>query len=158
MHFLKSRRFAVVSAVIAMLVVAAVAYAYWSATGSGTGSALTDNPGAQTVSVDQTTAPTGLYPGSTINLSGTLTNSSTNPVHVNSISGTVTSVDTTHANAGCSSSDYSVGGTSSIGGSGSVAGSGGTQTWSGLTLTMSNTGVSQDACKGATVNISYTVS
>ncbi len=156
MHALKPRRLPVVAAVVAAVaVLAVVAYAFWSASGAGTGSGTTDNPGAQSVSVTQTSSNTGLYPGSSIALGGTISNNTTTPVKVASVTGTVTSVDATHAAAGCNAGDYSVTGTSSITGAGSVAGGGGTQSWSGLSLQMTNSASNQDACKGATVNVSY---
>jgi hypothetical protein len=78
-------------------------------------------------------------------------------VHVNAVTASVVSVDNAHATAGCSASDYSITGTSSIGGGGSLAGNGGSQSWNGLSLAMANTASNQDACKGATVNLSYSV-
>ena len=137
----------------AVLACAVTAVAFWSTTGSGTGSGATANPGAQTVTVNQTSASTGLFPGGSVALSGTIDNANSNPVQVATLSATVASVAEPHASAGCSAADYSITG-------GPVAvnaniPAGGSEPFSGLTLNMANTGSNQDACKGATVNVSY---
>lgn len=84
-----------------------VAFAYWTSTGSGTGSASTA-PSATTSSlaVAQTNAPSGLAPGvAPVGITGTITNGGTNSVYVNTLTVTITGVDTAHA-TGCSAADY----------------------------------------------------
>jgi hypothetical protein len=139
-------------ATLAVLSIAAAAFAYWSATGSGSGSATTANPGAQSVTVNQTSASSGLYPGGSVPLSGNFDNSAANAVHVNGVTATVTGTD----HPGCTAADYAISGTSAIAGGGSVASGNGKGGWSGLTLSMIDNPTSdQGACKGATVSISY---
>lgn len=150
----RRRRFVVLAAVIAACAVAATALAYWTATGSGAGSGTTANPGAQTITVNQTSASSGLYPGGSVPLSGDFDNPAANSVHINSISATVTGTD----QPGCNASDYSVSGTPAISGGGDIPSGSGVGSWSGLTLSMANTGANQDACKGATVTLSYSAS
>lgn len=146
--FTKKR--ALVVASIAVVAVAAVAYAFWSSTGSGTGAATAANPGAQTVSIAQTSTITGLYPGGPAQtLSGTVTNNNSNPVQVGSVSATI--VDT--SNPDCPASEFSLGGSAPV--NAQVAGSGGTANWSGLTVALTETGANQDDCKNVQVNLSY---
>ena len=140
-------------AAVLVLALAATAYAYWSSTGTGSGSGATANPGSQTVTVNQTSASSGLFPGGSVAVSGTIDNANGNAVQVASLSASVASVAEPHASAGCSAADYSISG-------GPVAinaniPAGGSVPFAGLTLDMANTGVNQDACKGATVNIAY---
>lgn len=149
----RRRRLAMSAALIGTLALAAIAYAYWTATGSGSGSAVTSNP-TQTVTVKQTSASTGLYPGGSVALSGNFDNPAANAVRVSSISATVTGTD----KPGCDPNDYSISGTPTIAGGGDVPSGNGVGGWSGFTLSMANTATNQDACKGATVSISYTAS
>lgn len=137
--------------VITVLAIATTAIAYWSATGGGSGSGATADPGAQSVTVNQTSASSGLYPGGSVALSGNFDNSSANAVHVNGVTAAVTGTD----KAGCTAANYSVTGTSSVANGGSVPSGSGTGGWSGLTLNMLNTASDQEACKGATVSLSY---
>ncbi len=62
-------------ALLAVLVVAAIAafgaYAYWTTTGNGTGSATTGTDHG--VTVNQTSPSSGLYPGGSVALSGDFT-------------------------------------------------------------------------------------
>jgi hypothetical protein len=150
------RRLTTVLTLVIALSIAVAAIGYWTAGGGGTGSGSTSDPGAQSVTATQSSSSSGLYPGGSTALSGTLTNSNTNSVHVTAVTATVNSVDTAHATAGCDAGDYSITGTSSLG-SNDIAGSGGTTTWSGLTLQMSNSGSNQNPCKGATVKVDYSV-
>lgn len=147
-----TRKRALIVASIAVVAVAAVAYAFWSSTGSGNGSAATANPGAQTVSITQSSTITGLYPGGPAQtLSGSVTNNNSNAVRVGSVSiGTVTTSD----EANCPGSEFTTGGSAPV--NADVAGAGGTAPWTGLTIALSDTGVNQDDCKNVTVTIGYT--
>jgi hypothetical protein len=153
MRSIFKKRFVKSLAIAAALTMAVSAYAYWSSTGTGTGSASTSDPGPQTVTVTQTSSSTGLYPGGSVSLSGTLDNVNTNSVRVKTVSGTVASVDAAHATAGCLASDYSVSAAVTV--DKDVPGGTSTTPWSGLSLSMADTSVDQGACKGATVNIDY---
>ena len=150
----RKRRLLAVASVLAVVALTSIAYAYWTASGSGSGAGVTADPGAQSVVVNQTSASSGLYPGGSVALSGNFDNPATNAVHVAGISATVTGTD----KAGCNAADYSISGTPAIANSGSVPSGTAVGGWSGLTLSMANTGSNQDACKGATVSISYTAS
>jgi hypothetical protein len=133
------------------VVIAGVAYAYWTVTGSGTGQAGTGTTSA--ITVNQTSTVSGLAPGTPAQaLSGTFDNSNSGSVYVTSVSATVTGTD----KAGCSASDYTVTGSPASVGAQIASGSG-VGTWSGISIAFNNKpSTNQDACKGATVSISYT--
>jgi len=147
----RRRRVFSAAVILGILAIVAGAYAYWTATGSGAGAATTADPGAQTVTVNQTSTSNGLYPGGSVALSGNFDNPAANAVHVGNVTATVTGTN----KVGCNASDYSVGGTATIANGGSVLSGTAVGGWSGLTLSMADTASNQDACKGATVSIAY---
>jgi len=149
---------AVAALVIVLLSGATVAYAYWSTSGSGTGTATT---GTSTgVTAVQTSTVSNLAPGSAAQmLSGNFTNPNSGPVYVTSVTVSIASVTKAGgAPAGtCDATDYTLtGATMSVAAeipAGTAQGS-----WTGATLAFNDKGTLQDACKGATVNLAYTVS
>ena len=139
-------------ATLALIVVGGSAFAFWTSIGSGTGSAVTGTNSA--IVVNQTSTVTGLAPGLAAQaLSGHFDNPSTSPTYVAAVTATVTATD----KAGCTASDYTIAGTALVGAEiqpGVAVGA-----WSGLTIQFNNKpGTNQDACKNATVTISYAVS
>jgi hypothetical protein len=147
--FSRKQKVVVASIVGAAVVVAGAgtAYAYWSANGTGTGNAALGS-GTNDLQITNTT-PTGLVPGGSYQVSGLITNVNTKTSeYVVTVSG-VLSIDSAHAL--CSASDFSL---SSAAVNKAVAANNGTQTFA-ATLSMTDTGVNQDACKGATVNIAW---
>ena len=90
MKVIKSKRGV---ALLAVLVVAAIAafgaYAYWTTTGNGTGSATTGTDHG--VTVNQTSPSSGLYPGGSVALSGNFTSNPANSgnVWVTSVSASI---------------------------------------------------------------------
>jgi len=149
-----SKRTTVIAVTTAILLgTAGGAYAYWTTAGSGTGTAGAATA-ATAVTVTQT-AVTGLFPGGSQALSGTIGNPQHNLV-VTTLA-TVVSVDAAHATAGCKAADFVISGTANIV---KVTDALGTysDTWSGLTLTFNNTVADQNTCKGATVSVAYTAS
>jgi len=134
------------------------AYAYWTAGGTGTGSASTGTNSA--VTAVQTSTVSGLVPGSAAqSLSGNFTNSNSSPVYVTSVTAAIASViKATGAPSGtCDASDYTLTGATMTVGAQVPAGSA-QGAWSGATIAFNNKSTIQDACKGASVTISYTVS
>ena len=138
------------------------ALAYWTSSGSGSGTAGTAGA-PSTITVNQTaTVPTNLYPGpvgSGVPLSGTFTNT-TNPASVY-VASVTASIDTFsfQSNAGdppCTQADYSITGTSNT--PGEIAHGTNVGSWSGLTLTLVDTATNQDNCQGVTVPITYAAS
>src|SRR4051812_30496106 len=106
----RARRIAVVS--VAALAVAAgggVAYAYWTAGGSGTGSATTGT--TEALVAHQTSTVSAMFPGdSAQTLSGNFDNGNSGPIFVTSVVASIASVTDAGGDAitGCGTSDYSL--------------------------------------------------
>jgi hypothetical protein len=147
---------------VAVLGVAGAAFAYWTAGGSGTGSATA--AGAQTpLTVNQTTTLTAMYPGdSAQTISGTFDNSNSGPIYVGTVTASISSVTKAGgAPAGtCDATDFTLANAAMTVGTEIIKGSA-VGSWTGATLKFNDkTGVSgnQDACKGATVALAYAIS
>ena len=147
----------VAAGTVAALAVSGVALAYWTTTGSGTGTAATGD--VVPVVVNQTSAITGLAPGAApVALSGNFNNPNGGAVYIGSVTATVARVSQAAGAVGtCSADDYVITGTAPV--NAEVAPGNEQGSWSGLKLAFNNKGaVNQDGCKGATVSLSYTVS
>lgn len=163
----KRAKIVVAGALVLATVSGGVAFAYWSTTGTGSGTANTST-GASNLSIAQTGAPTDLAPGVAPEaVTGTITNNAANSAYVNTITVTIAGVDSAHS-ATCHAADYGL-----TTGSTALSKSGAVQT---LTLDVkqelaSNGSVSipafnlgfandpsnpQDGCKGAIPQLSYT--
>jgi hypothetical protein len=153
LQFKKRRLIPVAIAMAAVIAVSGVAYAYWTATGSGAGTAQAGTPSSLTV--NQTSTITGLYPGGPAQaLSGNFDNPNAYSVNVTAVTASVGSVS---GNPGtCATTNFVVAGTSNV--PGSIAAGNGTGAWSGLTVQLVETGANQDGCKGATVHLVYSAS
>jgi hypothetical protein len=134
----------------------ATALAYWTNSGSGSGTATTGTNASITVNQNGFAAADALYPGGpAVPLSGTFNNTNAGAVHVTSVSATSpVTVDAAHAGAGCLAADYVLGGTAPV--NADVAPGSPSGAWSGLTVRLNESGINQDACKGATITIAYT--
>ena len=136
-----------VFAIAGALTVASVAYAYWTTTASGTGSAT--NASSNGTIVLNATFAGGLAPGGTKTVTYTADNAGASNLYVNTITPTV-SIDATHVTAGCLVGDFTIPATVSN----TTVGAGLTGVGIGSgTLTFANTGANQDGCKGATVSL-----
>jgi len=129
---------------------AGVAFAYWTTTGSGTGS-QTNASSNGTVTL-HAAFTTGLTPGGTKTVTYTADNPGTSSLRVGTIT-PVVSIDAAHVTLGCLVADFTIPVTVSnttvaAGGSGVAAGTG--------TLSFADTGINQDGCKGATVTLALT--
>jgi hypothetical protein len=147
--------------VVGALSVAAVAFAFWTTSGSGSGSATAGSDAGVTVSGDPSN---GIYPGGSVPVSTTITNSSsTQKQYVSNLHVTI-SIDATHADAGCSASWFTYKADSEGSGDSnphSVAvdtelAASGTTSVDGHVF-MANPNTNQDACQGATINLDYGV-
>jgi hypothetical protein len=150
----RKRRTVVIALVAAVLLAGAgAAIAYWTTTGSGTGTATAGTGVPVTVTQDSTI--TGLFPGGpNVAIDFTINNPAPGPQFVTAVAIAVTGT----SNGGCTAADFQVtqptitaanipiGATSYLGAS------------TGAAIRMIDTGVNQNACKGVTVNLSYTVS
>ena len=144
----------VVVAVIGVLALGGLAFAYWTAGGSGSGSGSTGSPSALTV--NQTTTNSGLYPGGSSALSGNFTNPNGGKVYIAAVTGSVTtfSLQADNTKPACTQADFSISGTATVGAE--INSGTGVGAWSGLTLNMTDAGTNQDNCKNITVPITYT--
>lgn len=154
MKRLTKRTWVVLGSGTAIAVAAVAGYAYWTTSGSGTGSAATTAPA--NVTVNQTSTSSGLYPGGSVALAGDFTNGNSSPVYVGSVTATVSSFSAQADNSkpACTQADFSISGTASVGAQVPVGT--GVGSWSGLSLSMTNSGSNQDNCKNVTVPVAYT--
>ena len=154
---LLKRRGLVLGAILT-LVVAGSAFAYWTAGGSGTGSAGVA-AGQSALSANQTTTLTAMFPGDTAQvISGNFNNSNTGPVHVNTVTASIASVvKASNAVAGtCDATDFELAFAVMTVNKEIPVGTG-VSSWTGAAIRFNNKSVNQDACKGATVNLAYEI-
>jgi len=155
-----ARKTLAVSTAAVLLTGGGAAYAYWTAGGSGSGTA--DTATSSSIEVEQTSNISGLRPlGDPQPLSGVFNNVNGSPVFVTSVTvsiGSVTKVAGAPAGP-CTAADYTLANTVMSVGAEVPAGSG-QGSWSGATIAFNNNRggapVNQDACKGASVLLSYT--
>jgi|tagenome__1003787_1003787.scaffolds.fasta_scaffold20912306_4 hypothetical protein len=155
LKFTKRRAF-VVLGLVAALAVAGAAIAFWTAGGSGTGTASTSNPSTQ-LTVNQTGTLTAMYPGDAAQtLSGNFDNSTGNSVRVETVTASISSV--TGGIGSCDASDYTLS-SPVMGVHAEVPSGSGVSNWTGATIQFNDkAAINQDGCKGATVHISYAIS
>ena len=145
------KRFAIVaSTVAAVLIGTGVAVAYWTTTGTGTGSASTASDTGVDVHSD---AVTGLYPGiapQPIKLY--IDNDGPSAQYVTAVDVEVTGT----SDDDCDPADFVV--TDGTIGADVPVGPNNVYGASGATITMTNTTDNQDACKNATIDLSFDAS
>ena len=148
----------VIAGVAAALVIGGggAAFAYWTAQGTGTGTATT---GVSTDFTVTSVAPVGdpLVPGgSSQSVTFTVANESTTPQTLTSVTVAVANADGTAWTAvpGCSAADYTIGTPSVV--YGEIAG--GADVSGTVTIAMNNLGTDQDACQGVTVPLYFVAS
>jgi hypothetical protein len=147
-NFIMRKRVLVPASVVVVLLLAGVAYAYFSSTGSGTATATV---GTSSVVTLHGTVASSLHPGASSSVSFTVDNPSAGSERVATIHLQSVAVDAGHST--CVTSDFTmpdvtVNQTFPNGNGQAVTATG--------TLTMANTGVSQDACQGATLTLNLT--
>jgi hypothetical protein len=136
----------VVLGILVALAATGLAVAYWTQAGSGSGSGTVGTTGTITLTG---TVASGIYPGGTAAVALTAANSGSAPVNVQTVSqnGAVT-FDAGHA--ACVAADFSM---PTVTENVSVPGNATAQALTAGVLSMTNSAVSQDACKGATITI-----
>jgi hypothetical protein len=148
----------IASSTALVLATSAVALAFWTGIGAGTGQAQTGNTG-QALTVNQVGVPTGLVPGGpAATLSGNFDNPNASGVFVNQVTATIASVNPAVGpdplQPNCTVGDFELlnnpATVNSTIPSGPAQGS-----WGGIQIRMKNTLANQDNCKNATVNIDY---
>jgi hypothetical protein len=152
MHKKSTKRLAVVLSVVGVLGLAVAAYAYWSANGSGSASG-TNASGNAAVSVITNDSLDGLYPGKSIDFSGTFSNPNGNPVKLTNLSATL-SVTPAAGNT-CDTDNYDLSPMTIDDGDVQANSQGGA--FHG-TLAMKTLPSNQDGCKSAVVKVTYSVS
>jgi hypothetical protein len=151
---------ATVAAVLIALLGAGVAFAYWTAGGSGTGSATTGT--GSDITANQTSVVAGLAPGGAAqDISGDFTNDTGAAVHVNTVTvsiGTVTKAAGAPA-GGCTAADYTLANAVSTVDADVPTGTGGSWgTTDTPTIAFNNDpATNQDGCKGATVALDFAI-
>jgi hypothetical protein len=149
-HLTKKR--AVILTVVAAMAFSAAAIAYFTAGGSGTGSATVGT--SATALITQTNTLGGLYPATSQPVNLDIKNTGTGSQFVNAVHLVSITPDSGHASCDVSSSganaaftmaDVTVGETLAAGATTSKSGS----------LAMNDTGVSQDSCQGATLTLTF---
>ena len=152
-----AKKTTVIGAGAIVVVTSVAAVAYWTAGGSGSGTATTGTVSALTAV--QTSTVTAMAPGdSAQSLNGTFTNPNNGPVYVSTITASISGVTkAVGAPAGtCDASDYTLAGAIMTINAEVLAND--TSTWSGATIKfIFKATVNQDACKGATVALAYTI-
>jgi hypothetical protein len=156
---MKKKSAALVTAGVITVAAAGGAYAYWTATGSGSGTASTST-GASNLTVGQTSTISNMFPGDAPQtISGTVTNNAANSAYVAQVVVSISSVTkAVGAPAGtCDDTDYTLSNPTML--IGTDIATGATVNFTGASLHFNNKAtVNQDACKGATVNLSYSAS
>lgn len=155
----KSRRNILIAATTVLLLGGGgAAFAYWTLSGSGTGSASTGTV-TGTITAVQTSTITNLRPGGAAQtLSGNFTNTDTSPIHVTSVTASISGVTKAvgAVSGTCDASDYTLTGAvmpvNANVNSGTAQGA-----WTGATLQFNNKATNQDQCQGATVAIAYVI-
>ena len=146
-------------AAVAVLAAAGAAFAYWSGSGSGSGSGSTAT-GTSALTANQTTTLNPMYPGdSAQTISGNFNNTNDGPVYVSSVTASIASVTrAAGAPAGtCDATDFTLA-NATMAVNAQVPSGSGQGAFTGATIKFNNkTGTNQDACKGATVNLSYAI-
>jgi hypothetical protein len=130
------------------LVIVAAAIAYFTSIGSGTGTASGGNSQAVTL---HATVSQSLYPGTSSPVSFTVDNPSTGHQRVGTVHLASIAADAGHST--CNTADFSM---PDVVANQDFGSGNGQAVTAGGTLSMANTGVSQDACQGATLTLNLT--
>jgi hypothetical protein len=146
---MKKKSAALVTAGVITVAAAGGAYAYWTTTGSGTGSATTGTSTAFNVTTDGASGGPLTPGGPSQTVAFHVQNPSSGIQRLQTVTVSVANADGTPwtAVSGCSSADYAVSPASftpaDVAPSGVVSGT--------VTISMNNLSTIQDACKGVTV-------
>jgi len=157
MNKLPRKRLVVIVTAALLLTGGGIAFAYWSAGGSGTGSATTGTN--VPITAVQTSTISGMAPGdSAQTLSGNFNNTNTSPVYVTNVVASISSVTQAVGAVGsCDATDYTLA-SATMTVNAEVAAGSAKGAWTGATIKFNDKpSTNQDGCKGATVNLAYVV-
>lgn len=153
LRFIKRRKL-IAATFVTLLAIVGVAAAYWTTTGSGTGTATTGTGSA--VSLTQVGTITGLVPGGAAQaVDFTVTNPKSTPQYVTSVTYSIASIQTSPgvAAVGCSAADFTLVQPNSI--AADLPAGASTFSPSGATLAMIDSATNQNGCKNVTVNLTF---
>lgn len=157
-HLGGRKRIAIISGTVLSVVIGGAAFAFWTQTGAGTGTATTGtiNPIVINQLSDNNTAK--MWPGSgPVTLSGDYTNANDAKVYVHTISVVVDPAWTVAADPSkpaCTAGDFTVSPAIVI--DGEIDSGTNVQSWSGLTIQLDDLGTNQDNCKNVDPELLYT--
>jgi hypothetical protein len=171
-----TRKRALLAAGVLTLAIATVAFAFWSTTGSGTGSAATGSADANGFTVTAGDAPTGIAPGAAAHsLTATIANNSGEAYQLGSVTVTISNVTNSDNSAidpagACEADDYrlvdndsgdsktwnAAAGTSATLTVGQSLANGGSYNLSGVGIEFNNSASEdQNGCQGKKVHLTY---
>jgi len=149
------RNLSIAAITVVLIGAGGAAFAFWTAGGTGTGSAATgDN---DDLVVNQLSVVSDMGPGVDPQaLSGDFDNANDGPTYVATVTASIASVTPVGGNV-CAASNYTILNPVATVGTEIPAGEG-VGAWSGPSIQFVNsTTVNQDGCKGATVNLAYAI-
>jgi hypothetical protein len=153
MKFTRKRAAAIATGAALTFIVGGVAFAYWSTTGTGTGSA--DTGDVVGVTIHATSTPVaGLYPGGpTQNVSGNFDNANSGSVYIKQVTVAVDPTWSVGTTLPCTAADFTV--TQPAVNNAEIASGTGVGAWGTATIKMNNLSTNQDNCKGVTVPLVF---
>ena len=134
----------------ALVAGAGSAFAYWTTTGAGNGSATAARTNGTVVL--HASYPAGIYPGGTATVSFTADNAGLTDLYVGTI--TLASVTADGGHLTCAVADFTM--PAVVSNTVVAAGATGAPLTGTGTLSFANTSANQDACKGATITLNLT--
>ena len=157
MQFTRKRAAAVATGAALTFIVGGVAFAYWSTSGSGTGSAATGNVVGVTIHATSP-AVTGLYPGGPAqDVSGDFDNPNAGTVYINQVSVAVAPGWSKRADAlkpACTAADFDI--TQPSASAHEIASGTGVDAWGPAKIALvNNPSANQDNCKNVTVDLVF---
>lgn len=152
----RKRAAAVATGAALTFIVGGVAFAYWSTSGAGTGSAATGT--VVPVKINATgTGVSGLYPGGPArNISGNFDNTNAGTVYVNQVSVAVApgwSKQADSTKPACTAADFTIVPPAAT--AHEIASGNGVDAWGPATIAMNNLSTNQDNCKAVTVDLVF---
>jgi hypothetical protein len=151
MHKLFTRKRLFLLSVVAVFALTATAIAFWTGTGGGSGAGTVGTSGTVTLTG---TVTGGIAPGLAVPVSFTAANATTSPIQVSTVHLVSIAADSGHAT--CATADFSMADVTEA--QQVPAGATATVLPTNGSLVYTNTAVSQDACKGATLTLTLTSS
>lgn len=147
---LTKKKYLAAGTAVAVVATGGIAFAYWTSTGSGNGSATTGTDTPWVVTVDDVNLADLTPNGPTDTVGFTVKNDGSGVQRLNAAAASVTGT----SNPGCTAADFSVSPTTittqDVAAGATVSGS--------FTIQMVDTGSNQDACKGVTVDLAVDAS